>query len=348
MRTRRTGWLLTAVVSVALTTTACGSSSTTTGTSARATHSVSPTPTAAPALTKQEALAQIAHYSEINNRANARYDRRLLDTVEDGSLYAMSVADYKQDESLHKADRRKYKPWSYDLDATNVYIPRFASGRHRWFAAVTYSGKNDRYARVLIMAEQAKSRQWEMVAAVDLDDKKQLPKIALDSDGYATALEAASAENVAVPVNVLRAAVGDNFSTGGDVTGRKVFTPSAASDRQVKAHDSTIHKFGDHGTTVFSAATSPFTDSYALKTADGSALVVFAHTHIQHDAVSYPGLKIVPEKKERAWLGTTNSPSFTYTFTCSDIATAPTTPGKATLLGYTCRRTDAHSVTTSS
>lgn len=339
---RRAALLLAAVAAVTLTASACTTSHTSSpDAAAKATRTASPTPTAVPALTKKEALAQIAHYSEINNEANAVHNRQLLDTIEDGPLYAMSVADFKEDEGLPKADREKYKPWSYDLASTNVYIPRFSAGQPKWFAAVTYSGKNDKYARVLVMAQQATPKRWEMVAAVDLDDTKQVPKIALDADGYATALDATSAKSVAAPVDVLRTAVGDNFATGGDTTARKLFTFSKASARQIKAHDSTVHKFGSNGTTVFSTAAPEFTDSYALKTADGSAFVVFAHTHTQRDAVARSGLEIVPEKKDRAWLGTTNSPFFTYAFTCSDVATVPTTPGKSTLLGYTCRRTDA-------
>lgn len=333
-------------MSVALTVTACSTSSDT-GTPAKATRTASPTPTAEPALTKKEALAQIAHYSKINNEANKRTSRTLLDTVEDGPLHAMSVADYKQDEGLPKADREEYKSWSYDLDATDVYIPRFTAGQQKWFAAVTYSGKDDKYARVLIMAEQVRTKRWEMVASVDLDDK-QVPKIALDTGGYATAVDATSARNVAAPVDVMRTAVGDNFATGGDVTGKKVFASSKSSARQIKVHDETVNKFRTRGTTRFSLAATEFPDSYALKTADGRALVVFAHTHTQRDAVAYSGLEIIPPKKDRAWLGTTNSPSFTYTFTCSDAATVPTTPGKATLIGYTCRRTDAHGMTASS
>jgi hypothetical protein len=256
-------------------------------------------------------------------------------------LYAQSVADYKENEGLPKADRETYKPWSYDLDATDVYIPRVTAGQQRWFAAVSLSGKKKQYTRVLIMAEQAKAKRWEMVATVDLNDPKKLPEIALDAQGYATAVDASSAQNVAAPVDVLRTAVGDNFATGGDISGKKVFASSKATARQIKVHDKTGTKFGTRGTTRFSLAATEYPDSYALKTTDGSALVVFSHTHTQRDAVA-PGLEIIPGKDDRAWLGTTNSPYFTYTFTCSDAATVPTTPGKSTLIGYTCRRTDAH------
>ncbi|MGY1495718.1 hypothetical protein ACW4TU_03580 [Streptomyces sp. QTS52] len=259
----------------------------------------------------------------------------------------MSIADYKEDEGLPQADREKYKPWSYNIAGTTVYIPRFTAGQQRWFAAVTYSAKNDKYPRLLVMAEQATTKRWEMVSSVDLDDKKQLPTIALDAEGYASAVDATSTRTVAAPVGVLRAATGDNFATGGAMSGKKVFAATKTSTRQIKVHDKTIHKFGTRGSTAFSSAAPEFTDSYALKTADGSALVVFAHTHTQRDAVA-AGLEIIPSKDDRAWLGTSNSPYFTYTFTCSDVATVPTAPGKATLLGYTCRRTDAHGMSASS
>ncbi|MEV7888458.1 hypothetical protein ACWD3I_29675 [Streptomyces sp. NPDC002817] len=326
-------------MSVALTASACSTSSDT-STPAKAKRTASSTPTPQPALTTKQALAQIARYSKINNEANTHSSRSILDTVEDGPLYAQSVADYKENEDLPQADRETYKPWSYDLDATDVYIPRFTAGQQKWFAAVSRSGKKRQYTRVLVMAEQTETKRWGMVATVDLNDPKKLPKFALDAQGYATAVDATSAQNVAAPVDVLRTAVGDNFATGGHISGKKVFASSKASTRQIKVHDKTGTKFGTRGTTTFSLATTQFSDSYALKTTDGRALVVFSHTHTQHDAVD-AGLEIIPGKDDRAWLGTTNSPTFTYTFTCSDAAAVPLTPGKSTLIGYTCRRTNA-------
>jgi hypothetical protein len=251
----------------------------------------------------------------------------------------MSLADLKQDQALPEADREPYRPWSYDVTATDLYIPRLKHGQQRWFAAVTRGGSRQQYARVLILAENTKSQRWEMVAAVDIDDPKQLPKIVLDEDGYATAVDASST-NLAAPVRVLRSAVTDNFTTGGEVTGKKVFTSTESSRRQIKVHDETTRKFGPRGTTRFAPADPQFTDVYALKTTRG-ALVVFSHTHTQHDAVASPGLVIVPEKEDRAWLGTSPTPAVTYTFTCWDIAAVPGVPEPSRLLGYGCRRTDA-------
>ncbi|MFE1197276.1 hypothetical protein ACFW6E_31685 [Streptomyces olivaceoviridis] len=249
----------------------------------------------------------------------------------------MSSADLKEEATLPRRDREPYRPWSYDLDATDVYIPRVKPGQQRWFAAITRSGSKKQYARVLVLAENPKAKRWEMVAAVTLDAPEQLPDITLDTDGFATAVDASS--SLAAPVGVLRRAIADNFATGGEKTGKKVFTPTEASRRQIKVHDQTSHKFGTRGTTQFASADTQFPDAYALKTATG-ALVIFSHTHTQHDAVAAPGLQIVPDKLDRAWLGAP-APAFTYTFTCSDVAAVPATPKPSSLLGYGCRRTDA-------
>ncbi|MES9558082.1 MULTISPECIES: hypothetical protein [unclassified Streptomyces] len=292
---------------------------------------------AAPALTPAEARDAITHYSKTNNLALAAKDRALLDTVEDGPRYAMTLADLKEDEGLPNADRKPFRAWSYDVTQTDLYIPRLTAGKRKWFAAVTRAGSAQQYARVLVLAENTKTKQWEMVSTVDIDDPQQLPQIVLDQDGYATPIDPASTK-LAIPAEQLRAAVGDNFATGG--AGRKVFAATKASEQQVKVHRDTVNKFGTRGTTRFTAEKPEYPEAYALKTTTG-ALVVFSHTHAQHDASTTAGLRIRPEKQDRAWLGTSPSPAFTYTFTCSDVASVPSTPGPSSLLGYGCRRTDA-------
>ncbi|MFC9431457.1 hypothetical protein [Streptomyces sp. NPDC056987] len=292
-----------------------------------------------PALTRTQARDAISTYSRINNVARMSHNRVLLDTVEGGPRYAMSLADLKQDQALPAAEREPYRPWAYDLAATDLYIPRLGPGEQRWFAAVTRAGSKKQFARVLVLAEDARSKGWEMVATIDADDPQDLPEIVLDADGYATAVDAAT-KTLATPLGALRSAVADNFVTGGERTGRKLLAPTESARRQITVHDETIGKFGPRGTTRFAAAPAEFADAYALKTATG-ALVVFSHTHTQHDAATVPGLQIVPEKEDRAWLGTSPSPAFAYRFTCSNAAAVPDAPGRASLLGYGCRRTDA-------
>ncbi|MFJ6574045.1 hypothetical protein ACIQNU_42280 [Streptomyces sp. NPDC091292] len=293
-----------------------------------------------PALSDAQARAVITNYSKINNAANARRDRTLLDTVEDGPMYAMSVSDYTETEGLPKADRKVYKPWSYDISSAKLYIPRFTTGQDRWFAAALSGKKGKDPSRIAVFAEQPKDKRWELVSVVDLDGTT-LPDIALDKDGYAATVKATGNKQLAADADVLRTAVIDNFATGGTTTGTKVFEPTRSSQQQIKVHDETTRKFGKLGTTVFAAGTNRFKDAYALKTSDGGALVLFAHTHTQTDTVAQSGLQINPDKDDNAWLHGIPRTSVTYTFVCADAATVPAKAAPSRLIGYTCARTDA-------
>ncbi|MEU8482381.1 hypothetical protein [Streptomyces sp. NPDC048641] len=293
-----------------------------------------------PALSDAQARDVITHYSKINNEANPQRDRTLLDTVEDGPMYAMSVSDYTETEGLPKADREAYKPWSYDTSNAKLYIPRFTAGQDRWFAAALSGEKGKDPSRLAVFAEKPNDKRWELVSVVDLDSTT-LPDIALDASGYATAVSATGNKQLAADADLLRTAVIDNFATGGTNTGTKVFDPTKASQQQIKVHDETTRKFGKLGTTVFAGAANRFKDAYALKTADGGALVLFAHTHTQTDAVAHTGLQINPDKDDNAWLHGIPRTSVTYTFVCSDAATVPAKAAPSRLIGYTCARTDA-------
>ncbi|MFE7889283.1 hypothetical protein [Streptomyces sp. NPDC057412] len=293
-----------------------------------------------PALSDAQARAVITNYSKVNNEANAQRDRTLLDTVEDGPMYAMSVSDYTETEGLPKADREPYKPWSYDTSSAKLYIPRFTIGQDRWFAAALSGERSKNPSRIAVFAEQPKNKRWELISVVDLDSAT-LPDVALDKDGYATAVAATRNNQLAADSNLLRTAVIDNFATGGTNTGTKVFDPTKASQQQIKVHDETTRKFGKLGTTVFAEGTNRFKDAYALKTSDGGALVLFAHTHTQTDAVAHSGLQINPDNDDNAWLHGIPRTSVTYTFVCADAATVPAKAAPSRLIGYTCARTDA-------
>ncbi|MFF1535217.1 hypothetical protein [[Kitasatospora] papulosa] len=252
----------------------------------------------------------------------------------------MSVSDYTETEGLPKADRKPYKPWSYDTSSAKLYIPRFTAGQDRWFAAALSGEEGKDPSRIAVFAERPKDKRWEMATVVDLDSTK-LPDIALDGSGYATAVAATGNKQLAADADVLRTAVIDNFATGGTNTGTKVFAPTKASNQQIKVHEETTRKFGKLGTTTFAGGTNRFKDAYPLKTADGGALLLFAHTHTQTDAVAHSGLQINPDKDDTAWLHGIPRTSVTYTFVCADAATVPAKAAPSRLIGYKCARTDA-------
>lgn len=293
-----------------------------------------------PALTKQQALAEIDRYSAVNNKANTDNDRSLLDTVEDGPMYAMSVSEFKESEGLTASERTAYEPWAYDTQSAQLYIPRIADGQPRWFAAALSGAKGKAPSRLAVFAEQPQHKRWEMVSAADLYGT-DLPKVALDADGYATAVAANGNKDLAAGADLLRNGVLDNFATGGQNSGKKIFTESKASSQQNKVHDETVTQYGNKGTSTFAGATNRYGDAYALKTADGGALVLFSHTHTQTDAVTHHGLQLNPGKDDRAWLHDIPRMSIRYEFVCNDAATVPAKVGPSTLVGYTCARTDA-------
>ncbi|MCZ4102353.1 hypothetical protein [Streptomyces sp. H39-C1] len=304
-----------------------------------------PTPTTssvakpAPALSAAQAKAVIARYSVINNKANATDDRALLNTIEDDSMYAMSLAEYTEYGGLTKAERKPYTPWSYDLASARLYIPRVTAGQSRWFVAALSTAKGKAPSRLAVFSEQPEHQRWEMVSVTDLDNGT-LPSIALDSDGYATAV-APNDPRLAAGADLLRNGVLDNFATGGTTTGQKVFAPTEASKRQIKVHVETGRQYGSQGTSVFAGTVNSFPDAYALKTTDGGALILFSHTHTQTDTVAHAGLEIIPGKDDRAWLHDIPRLSIRYTFVCDDAATVPAKGAPSRLIGYTCARTDA-------
>ncbi|WP_234332300.1 hypothetical protein [Streptomyces sp. NRRL F-5650] len=293
-----------------------------------------------PALTKQQALTEIDRYSTVNNRANTDRDRALLDTIEDGPLYAMSVSEYKETEGLTTSERKAYKPWAYDTQNAQLYIPRIGPGQPRWFAAALSGTKDKAPNRLAVFAEQPQHKRWEMVSVADLYGT-DLPKVALDADGYATAVPANDNKELAADADLLRSGILDNFATGGQNSGKKIFAASKARDQQIKVHDETGKQYGSQGTSTFAGAANRYRDAYALKLADGGALVFFSHTHTQTDAVARSGLQLNPGKDDRAWLHDIPRRSIQYTFVCNDAAMVPAKAAPSTLLAYTCARTDA-------
>ncbi|MFI7337136.1 hypothetical protein ACIBUY_04250 [Streptomyces sp. NPDC050085] len=295
----------------------------------------------APALSRTQARTVLTHYSKINNKAGAALDATLLDTVEDGPQLAMTRSWYTQERALPELQRTPYIPWSYDADTARYFIPRLPAGRQRWFAAQVFSGTATEQSRLLVVAERPRTHAWELVEVVDLADATAL-KVAEDRDGYATAVDATSSARLAAPVSLLRTAVLDNVVTGGANTGHQVFASTPAIRKFLAARKKTLLKYGPQGTVAFAPATTTSPQSYALKMADGSVLVAFAHRHTQTDTVTRAGLGITPAPEDRAWLGTNSQyTSITYTFTCADAALVPSTSRQANLLGSHCARTDA-------
>lgn len=344
-RTIRLTLTATATACLALTATACDSTTTPAPSHTSTTASAKPSrpPAATPALDKQAALNLIRHYSQVNNRANVHDNARLLGTVEDGPLYAESLGGYKQDSGTAAKDRKPYKPWSYDAATAHLYIPTFAPGVPRWFAAgVTEAGTK---YQVLIVFAQQPDRTWRMVFATAMDGMP-LPHVALDAHGYATAVPTDGRNFLSADADHLRAAIVDDFTTGGKKAGTRYLAASPASKEQTDIHDKDTTRYGKKGTITFTASGNDWPDVYGLKTTDNGTLVLLSHTHTQTETTN-PGWQINPGADIRAWLGSTAYRTVTDTFVCNDAALTPPA-GKAHLLGYDCEVTDVTGMTAAS
>ncbi|WP_435124582.1 hypothetical protein [Actinacidiphila sp. bgisy144] len=335
---QRTLSLVAAAACVAATAAAC----TTSGGTAKPTTSPSTISATAPApaVSKSAALALIRHYTLVNNKANTNANSRLLDTVEDGPLYEMSLGEYKQGSGTPAKDRTAYKPWSYDTSTAHLYIPRFTAGAPRWFAAaLTVTGDK---TLVMVVFEQQPTGQWEMVQATDLDSAVP-PRVALDHDGYATAVPVDNTAAATADADHLRQAVIDDFATGGKQAGARYLASSSASRRQIAARTRET-AVGKHATVDFTGLqTELASTAYGLRTTSGGTLVLFAHSHVETETADL-GWEIDPGTASRAWLGIAPRQAINTTFLCTDAALAPAS-GRATLLGYRCQMTDVQGPT---
>jgi hypothetical protein len=129
-----------------------------------------------PTLSKGQAEQVLANYQSVNNRANSALDGNLLGTVETGAQLDMDRAAYL----LRRAKDEKYSAFAYS--APSYYIPR-QSDFPKWFAVDAMSGKT-RHA--LLFVQERSDAPW--LLAADPFPTSALTDIALDKDGYATAV----------------------------------------------------------------------------------------------------------------------------------------------------------------
>jgi hypothetical protein len=218
--------------------------------------------TTAPSLTKAQAAQVLARYQAVNNRANGGLDADLLGSVETGAQLEMDRADYKQ----HRATKEKLRTFSYT--APTYYIPRQA-GYPRWFAASATSG---RARHALVFTQERAGGPW--LLAADPYPLEQ-PGIALDKDGYATAVPPGSvpATHVATLNGGAKGMAPGPYTTG-------------AHDALTKAQAA----LGQRGVRFSSRFAVDPQHAFALRTTDGGALVWYVLRQSERYDVPKSGL----------------------------------------------------------
>ncbi|MFD0856606.1 hypothetical protein ACFQ07_30520, partial [Actinomadura adrarensis] len=137
-----------------------------------------------PAISLDQARQVLTRFQDINNRANAARDARLISTIEAGAGLRESLSAYKVTEAL-KAP--KSKAFTYDSPA--FYVPKVV-GFPKWFAVHGTVGKGKRRGHgTLVFEQRTAGAAWLRTAGPDLlkGHLRPLP-VALGPDGYATAV----------------------------------------------------------------------------------------------------------------------------------------------------------------
>jgi hypothetical protein len=211
--------------------------------------------TARPAISKSQAEQVLANYQTINNRANAALDGNLLATIETGAQLEMDRAGYR----LREAKKDKYTPFTYSRPA--YYIPR-QDTFPKWFAVEATSGST-RHA--LLFTQEHEGGPW--LLAADPFPSSPLTGIALDKDGFATAV-GPSDHDAALQPRKVASAHAATLSTGASGMAPGPFT-TESRDALTRVQDE-LHK---RGVTLISDFAPDQQRTYALRTTAGGALV---------------------------------------------------------------------------
>lgn len=248
-----------------------------------------PSATASPVprgvVTLSEANTILDTYQDVNNRANATRDAKLLATVEAGQLYARSKAEFEQFETLSEKEQKDYgKPFTF-TDRT-FYLP--AGGD--WFAAqATTNGKN--HTVMVFEKSPATENRWKKV--VSLFPARALPPVQT-SDGVIRTAPAATSVGALAPDGV-PAAVEDLFATGGTKQGAPLSRTSETVKSILKTYRERGKSLGSQAKVSFFPKTPVHERVYALRTRDG-VLAIAPLAHNEESLVLQPGLQITPGK----------------------------------------------------
>jgi hypothetical protein len=254
---------------------------------------------AAPQGVVSQATAKKAadHYQEVNNKANAAQDEKLLGTVEAGQAYAMDKATYTLFETWPKKEQKAYaEPFSYQ-DRTYV-IPKKGTGD--WFAVQAKSSE-DAGRRVLLVFDKV-AGTYKMVLAL-WADAEDVPKPALDAHGLAEAVDPGTKVGKLAPSDA-GAAYADFLETGGKKKG-KALTPTEPVENAKKTYQRSSTEGAADGmaTEMFFAKPPADPSVYALRTADGGVLAMFPAAHKQESLLKQAyrsSASLVPNKEQSA------------------------------------------------
>ncbi|GAA2623004.1 hypothetical protein SMC26_01475 [Actinomadura fulvescens] len=229
------------------------------------------TPTPEP-LTPQVATRHFRTFTIDDNVARAAGDERLaLSWVTDGQAM-LTAAEYRKAAFDGDAVRE------YEYGTPKLYVPKLTSYPHWFVAQVARTVKGDRKStRETYMAfvRRSPAEGWKLSLTTLLAPKARAPKVAVDAEGYATAL-APTESSVLIQPRALPGIQATLAAEGPDSVAAKVMKAGSFTTGYYSQTRKDRRKAKDHGLvleTVFVATPFPF---FPLRTQNGSGLVLYA------------------------------------------------------------------------
>lgn len=232
---------------------------------------------AQPLLTVAEANKVVDTYQTLNNQANAHLSPALLAKAEAGAMLAFDTGYFTQASGLDQKDvKANLAPFVYVNRA--FYIPP-ASAKTDWFVvraqgAELTDGKPGKVwttaTRFLVFRHTGDG--WRAVDAQDFsgDEQRKIPALALDADGLAQVADPTAKIGGTAPAD-LAGLVTDLYVTGG---ADSPLAKTKARDDAISAYNNRNEGLNDHAYDDYKKGRPRAAATYALKTADGGALVL--------------------------------------------------------------------------
>ncbi|MFF5371544.1 hypothetical protein [Streptomyces sp. NPDC013187] len=287
-------------------------------------------------VSRAEAKKIADHYEQVNNKANATQDEKLLATVEAGQVHAMDKATYTLFETWPDKEQKAYaKPFSY-RDRQYV-IPE--KGTATWFA-VRATSSEDSKSKVLLVFDKT-GGTYKMVLSLWADGGEPLPEPALDEHGLAEVADPGTKVGKLAPADI-GAAYEDLLQTGGKKKGTALTSTKPVENAKKTYRRSNKEGAADGMATKMFFAKPPTDPSvYALRTADGGVLALFPAAHKQETLLKEPyrsNASLVPSNEQSAF-GATRGPLITDVFEGQGIAEL--TPKAARITAVDFQHVDA-------
>ncbi|MDF2710106.1 MAG: hypothetical protein K0R62_5758 [Nonomuraea muscovyensis] len=266
---------------------ACSGSASPAPSRAAAAESLSPTPAPAPhAVTPDDAAEVFAEFVATDDLLRAGGDLRLSLEITRDSEALLTTAAFESTGN---------RPPRYTWGRPTFYVPRFPAGeRAPWFSVlVTRDGE-------LTLLTFAKAADWRLGSATRLLDGRRAPAIALDADGYATALGSQDESVTISPhyMGPLHATVAE-AGAGGVAAGLIAPGPHTTDIAQEIAAERDEAKIaGFSYDSIFSGNDHPV---YALRTSDGGALIQYSLTRTTTTTTRTAEKDFIPVPESARW-----------------------------------------------